>query len=50
MKDKHEWPTDGSCVFGPWMAKTGLPKPTQYRVCIHPECHEVETREAPKAS
>jgi len=46
----HQWPTDGSCVFGPWMLKTareGTQKPIQYRVCVHPQCHESQTREAP---
>lgn len=45
----HTWPTDGSCVFGPWMTKTGLPKATQYRMCVHPECTKSEVREAPKS-
>ena len=46
----HAWPTDpGEHVFGPWMTKTGLPVPTQYRQCIHPSCNHHETREAPKA-
>ena len=46
----HAWPTvPGERVWGPWMAKTGKPKPTQYRQCVHPKCTAVETREAPIA-
>lgn len=46
----HAWPTTpGEHVFGPWQNKTGLPKPTQYRVCVHPACPATETREAPRA-
>lgn len=44
----HNWPTDGSCVWGPWMnhtAREGAKKPTQYRQCVHPECREVQYRE-----
>lgn len=46
---KHEWPADGGHLWSRWYAKTGLPKPTQYRVCVHPDCNESETREAPRA-
>lgn len=45
----HFWPGDGEHLWGPWMTRTGLPKPTQYRQCVHPQCSEVDTREAPKA-
>lgn len=45
----HGWPVDDQCLFGPWMTKTGLPKPTQYRVCVHSKCKKIQTREAPKA-
>ena len=47
---EHAWPTDpDQHVWGPWLNKTGLPKPTQYRQCVHPACHATEQREAPKA-
>ena len=49
----HTWPTDpNEHVWGPWMAKTarkGAAPPTQYRMCVHPNCHASETREAPRA-
>ena len=46
----HEWPTEPQAhVWGRWLSKTGLPKPTQYRQCVHPDCKAVETREAPRA-
>lgn len=45
----HQWPSDPEeHVWGPWMAKTGLPKPTQYRTCVHPLCKAVEVREVPR--
>lgn len=46
---KHTWPADGACLFGPWMQKTGLPKPTDYRNCVHPACNQVEYRDGAKA-
>lgn len=50
MTDDHKWPTvPGEHVWGPWLHKTGLPKPTQYRTCVHPKCKAVETREAPRS-
>lgn len=46
----HGWPTDpAEHVWTPWMTKTGLPGPTQYRQCVHPNCTTHETREAPRA-
>lgn len=46
----HGWPTDPARhVWTAWMTKTGMPKPTQYRSCIHPHCGATETREAPRA-
>lgn len=45
----HEWPVDDGCVFGPWQHQTGLPLPTQYRVCVHPGCRRIERRDTPKA-
>lgn len=46
----HAWPTDPAAhVWSPWMSKAGLPRPTQYRVCVHPTCTASETREAPRA-
>lgn len=46
----HRWPSDASEHFwGPWLAKTGGAKPTQYRVCVHPDCNASETRKAPTA-
>lgn len=46
----HAWPTDPTeHVWSPWYIKDGLPKPTQYRTCVHPRCNAVEEREAPRA-
>jgi len=47
MMESHNWPEPGDHLWGPWMARTGLPKPEQYRICVHPECTAVETRKAP---
>lgn len=44
----HKWPVDDSCLWSEWKSATGLPNPTQYRNCIHPECNKVEYRDAPK--
>lgn len=43
-----QWPKQGECLFGEWMHKTGLPKPTQYRQCVHPKCNKVEVRDTPR--
>jgi hypothetical protein len=46
-----EWPEDGEHLFGPWRAdrlRQGDMPPTQNRACVHPECHHVEHREAPR--
>lgn len=41
----HEWPTDpNEHLWTEWQAKTGLPKATQWRACIHPKCKAVEER------
>lgn len=45
----HNWPENKIHLFGPWMAKDPTPKPTQYRVCVHPNCNASETRDTPKA-
>jgi hypothetical protein len=46
----HAWPTDPRAhVWSPWYPNTGLPKPTQYRTCVHPMCRAVEHQEAPTA-
>lgn len=46
----HQWPEDHEeHVWGPWLAERGLPKPTQYRQCVHPACKAVEKRKAPTA-
>lgn len=45
----HAWPPLGEHLWGKWQNKTGLPKATQYRTCVHPLCNEVQEREAPKA-
>lgn len=47
-ESKHSWPTYDIHLYGPWMLERGLPKPTQYRVCVHPDCNEIDRREAPK--
>lgn len=38
------WPKPGEHFWSKWQAKTGLPKATQYRVCIHPDCKAIEER------
>lgn len=51
LKPDHAWPSDpAEHVWGPWHAKTGLPKPTRYRTCVHPLCSASETGKAPTAS
>lgn len=48
--EQHDWPTDqGAHVWGPWMAATPRPNPTERRVCVHHACHAVETRKTPNA-
>jgi len=47
--ENHNWPAPEEHVWSPWMTKTGLPKATQWRGCVHPECHETEERPAPLA-
>lgn len=49
FKAEHAWPPPGQHMWSKWMSKTGLPKPTQYRYCIHPDCTAVEDRDAPQA-
>lgn len=46
--NEHEWPKNGEHLWGPWLYERGLPKPAQYRQCVHPECSAVDRREAPK--
>lgn len=50
---KHDWPNrQDEHVWSPWWPNTprvGMKPATQYRQCIHPTCHAVEYREAPKA-
>jgi hypothetical protein len=31
------------------MPMKGLPKPMQYRKCVHPDCHEVQERPWPQS-
>jgi hypothetical protein len=45
----HGWPADGEHLWGEWRLKTGLPKPTKYRQCVHPKCDAVEVTEATQA-
>jgi hypothetical protein len=42
-----EWPPQGEHLWGAWMNKTGLPKPVQYRTCVHPACKAVDERKHP---
>lgn len=49
FEDHPEWPKPGEHLWSRWQAKTGLPKPTQYRTCLHPNCKAVEEREWPKS-
>lgn len=51
LKADHAWPSDpAEHVWGPWRAKTGPPKPTRYRACVHPLCSASQTGKAPTAS
>lgn len=51
LEPDHDWPADSTeHVWGPWRAKTGPPKPTRYRQCVHPSCSATETGKAPQAS
>lgn len=46
----HNWPTDpDEHVWGPWLIKSGMPNAVRYRMCVHPLCTAVETKEVPKA-
>lgn len=48
--DSHPvWPLPGECLWGPWQTNTPMPKATQYRTCCHPQCVEVQYRDAPNA-
>lgn len=46
---EHVWPLPGEHLFTVWQTKTGMPKATQYRYCIHPDCTYIEERMAPNA-
>lgn len=46
---EHAWPLPGQHLWTKWENATGLPNPTQYRKCIHPDCTKVEYRDAPRA-
>lgn len=46
---EHNWPGEKEHLWSHWMAKTGLPQPTDYRVCLHPECKVSEVRKSPLA-
>lgn len=48
QKMDHAWPLPGQHFWTKWQHKTGLPVPTQYRTCIHPDCIEVQYRDTPK--
>lgn len=51
LEPDHAWPSDPTeHVWGPWRAKTGLPKPTRWRECVHPLCTASQTGKAPIAS
>lgn len=45
----HAWPMLGQHLWTTWQTKTGMPKATLYRTCLHPDCHEVEVKDAPNA-
>lgn len=44
----HKWPMLDEHFFTEWRGNTGPPNATQYRVCIHPKCGEVQTRPTPR--
>lgn len=46
VKYDHQWPKAGDHLWSVWKAETGLPKPTESRTCLHPECNATETRTA----
>lgn len=43
------WPGPNDHLYGKWYTNKGMPKATQYRVCMHPDCTHVEYRDAPNA-
>jgi hypothetical protein len=45
---EHNWPKKDEHLWCEWMALKGLPKPMQYRKCVHPNCHAYEEREWPQ--
>lgn len=45
--DDHPWPSSFDHLWGPWQGQTGLPKPTEYRTCVHPDCAAVEYKDTP---
>lgn len=45
---EHAWPANGEHFMSKWQNEKGLPEPTQYRTCIHPECDHMESRPAPR--
>lgn len=48
-KVEHAWPPSGEHFWSKWQHQTGLPIPTQYRICIHPDCSATELRDTPMA-
>jgi hypothetical protein len=42
----HLWPDPADHLWSDWRAQDGLPKPTQVRTCIHPQCTAKQTRKA----
>ena len=42
----HKWPARDVHVFGPWKP---LNKKQHYRVCVHPDCQEMEIKDAARA-
>jgi hypothetical protein len=52
MSTNHAWPTNpDEHVWSRWMAQSGPPQSahTQYRICVHPDCHAYEDRAVPNA-
>lgn len=47
-KTHHSWPKRDEHLFTKWRNNTGMPYPTQYRTCIHPNCTSTQYRNTPK--
>lgn len=49
MEVTHDWPKDpAEHKWGRWVLRTGLPKATEWRGCVDPDCKAFEVRDVPK--